>query len=73
MEDKFFNVDEMMVDYGEMTSFDFSSPAFMAMSTQKGPEEYAQQPYTFKYGNYDKMDMLKSMFFKGEKCLSGNQ
>jgi hypothetical protein len=64
MEDKFFDIDEMMVDYAEMTSFDFSSGNYLACSAQKGCEEYLHQPYTFKYGNYDILDMLKSMFSK---------
>lgn len=59
MEDKYFNIDEMMVDYAEMTSFNFSSGDFWAKSG-----EYSKQPYTFKYGNYDVLDMLKSMFAK---------
>lgn len=59
MEDKYFDMDEMMVDYAEMTSFDFNSGSFLAVS-----EEYSHQPYTFKYGNYDVVDMLKSMFAK---------
>ncbi len=63
MEDKFFDVDEMMVDYAEMTSFDFNSGSYLAVSGEK-IEEYAHQPYTFKYGNYDVIDMLKSMFSK---------
>lgn len=59
MEDKYFDIDEMMVDYAEMTSFDFNSPHFVAYS-----EEYSKQPFTFKYGNYDVLDMLKSIFTK---------
>lgn len=59
MEDKFFDIDEMMVDYAEMTSFDFNSPSYLKVS-----EEYTKQPYTFKYGNYDMVDMLKSLFAK---------
>lgn len=59
MEDKYINVDEMMVDYAEMTSFDFNSNSFLACN-----EEYSKQPYTFKYGNFDVVDMLKSMFSK---------
>lgn len=59
MEDKFFDIDEMMVDYAEMTSFDFNSPSYLQVS-----EEYSKQPYTFKYGNYDVVDMLKSLFAK---------
>lgn len=61
MEDKFFDIDEMMVDYAEMTSFDFNSANFVACS-----EEYSHQPYTFKYGNFDVLDILKSMFTKAD-------
>lgn len=58
--DKYFNIDdEMMVEYSEMTSFDFNSGSYLAVSAQK--EEYSHQP-TFKYGNYDVLDLLKSMF-----------
>jgi len=59
MEDQYINVEDMMVDYAEMTSFDFNSSSFLACS-----EEYAKQPYTFKYGTFDVVDMLKSMFSK---------
>lgn len=65
MEDKFFDIDEMMVDYAEMTSFDFNSGSYLAVSGEKSKlEEYLHQPYTFKYGNYDVLDMLKTMFSK---------
>lgn len=63
--DKFFNLDEEMVDYAEMTGFDFNSGSYIAVSGQKEAlGEYLKQPYTFKYGNYDVLDMLKSMFSK---------
>lgn len=63
---KYFDVDdEMMVDYAEMTSFDFQSPNYLAYANDKEvSKEYAQQKYTFKYGNYDVLDMLQSMFSK---------
>lgn len=57
MEDQYINVDEMMVDYAEMTSFDFGSSNFWDRS-----RGCSKQDYTFKYGNYDVLDMLKSMF-----------
>jgi len=67
VEDKFFNMDEMMVDYAEMTSFDFKSGSYLAVSDEKSSlEEYSHQPFTFKYGNFDVVDMLKSMFSKVE-------
>lgn len=67
VEDKYFNLDEAMVDYAEMTSFDFKSGSYLAVNEQKSSlEEYAHQPLTFKYGNFDVVDMLKSMFSKPE-------
>lgn len=63
MDDNFFDIDEAMVDYAEMTSFDFTSGNYLAVSAQKNiSEEYSHQPYTFKYGNYDVLDMLQSLF-----------
>lgn len=65
--DKFFNLDEMMVDYAEMSGFDFKSGNYLAVSgEQEMFKEYSHQPFTFKYGNYDVLDMLKSMFSKPE-------
>ncbi|MDD3437050.1 MAG: hypothetical protein PHC64_07870 [Candidatus Gastranaerophilales bacterium] len=61
MEDKFFDIDEAMIDYAEMTSFDFKSQKYLAVSAEKESSEYLQ-PYTFKYGDYDILDLLKSMF-----------
>lgn len=64
MEDKFFDIDETMVEYAEMSGFDFKSGGYLAVSGGKQLEEYVHQPYTFKYGNYDLLDMFKSMFSK---------
>lgn len=63
MNDKYFNVDEAMIEYSEMTSFDFNSGSYLAVSAQKD-SEYSNQPYTFKYGDFDILDMFKSMFAK---------
>lgn len=66
MEDKYFDLDEMMVDYSEMTSFDFESSDYLAMSAEKElTGEYSHQPFTFKYGSFDVLDMLHMMFAKG--------
>jgi len=64
MEDKkYFDIeDELMLDYAEMTSFNFESPDYLALASEKEiPAEYARQKYTFKYGNYDVLDMIQSM------------
>jgi hypothetical protein len=67
VEDKFFDLEEAMVDYAEMTSFDFKSGKYLAVSDEQASlEEYAHQPFTFKYGNFDVVDMLKLMFSKPE-------
>lgn len=63
MDDKFFDIDEEMVDFAEMSGFDFNSGSYLIVSGQKH-SEYSNQPYTFKYGNYDLLDMFKSMFDK---------
>lgn len=60
---KFFDIDEMMIDYSEMTSFNFGSDAYMVCQNEK-EEDYLEKPYAFKYGNFDVMDMLQSMFSK---------
>ncbi len=58
----------MMIDYAEMTSFNFESSDYLALSAQKElPEEYSHQPFTFKYGSFDVLDMLQMMFAKGAK------
>lgn len=62
MEDKFFDIDEAMVDYAEMSGFDFSSGNYIA--NKSIDEEYSKEPCTFKYGTFDVLDMLKSMFEK---------
>lgn len=62
--DKYFDIDEVMVDYAEMTGFDLSSGSYLASSVESNSEEYSHQPFTFKYGNFDVLDMLKSMFSK---------
>ena len=68
MEDKFFDIDEMMVEYSEMSGFDFHSGSYLSCNNLSG--EYSNQPYTFKYGHFDVLDMLKSMFTKSslQKC-----
>lgn len=61
MENKFFNIDELMIEYGEMTSFDFASNNYLRTCNVDKTPQYAHQPYTFKYGQYDVLDMLAAM------------
>ncbi len=59
--DKYFNVDtdEMMIEFSEMTGFNFDSEAFKDIKREVG--EYSKQPLTFLYGNFDMVDYLHSL------------
>lgn len=58
MEDKFFDVDEAMIEYSEMTSFDFSSGSYLAISSEKDKLEF------LKGLNFNILDVFKSLFTK---------
>ena len=70
MEDKnFTDVEDLMVDYGEMTSFDFNSLDYQQVRelqriTASG---YSNKPYAFKYGNFDLVDMIHSFITQYQK------
>lgn len=57
--DKYFDIDEMMIEYSEMTGFDFNSQTFKSIKNEKS--EYAKQTYTFKYGDYDCLDFVAGL------------
>lgn len=59
-EKKVMDMEELMIDYGEMTSFDFNSMSYQQMlDLQKITDpDYANQLYTFKYGNFDMLDLI---------------
>lgn len=57
--DKYFDVDEMMIEYSEMGGFNFNSKIFKDIKTEVG--EYSKQGYTFKYGNYDCLDFIHGL------------
>ncbi|MBP3924418.1 hypothetical protein J6E39_04170 [bacterium] len=61
-EKKIMDMEELMIDYGEMTSFDFNSMSYQQMlELQKiADPDYANQLYTFKYGNFDVLDLIHS-------------
>ena len=56
------DLEELMCEYSEMNSFLFShNKIFMITSNSLyNTPEYNHQPYTFKYGDYDFCDYLKS-------------
>jgi len=67
---KIENMEDLMIDYGEMTSFDFNSMDYKKMlELQKIVDpDYADQFYTFKYGNFDMLDLIQS--FMSQKGLN---
>lgn len=63
MEDKkIMDMEDMMVDYAEMTSFNFNSLDYKQMQElhRITEGEYGNQPYAFKYGNFDLVDLFQS-------------
>jgi len=61
-EKKIMDMEELMVDYAEMTSFNFDSLDYKQIrELQKITDsEYANKPASFKYGKFDLLDMLHS-------------
>ena len=68
-EKKITNMEDLMLDYGEMTSFDFNSMDYKEVrELQKITDsEYSNKPYAFKYGNFDLVDMIYSFFNQNQK------
>ncbi len=62
-EKKIMEVEDLMVDYAEMTSFDFGSLSNEEMDTLNKitNSEYLKKPYPFKYGNYKIVDFFHSL------------
>ena len=68
-EKKILNMEELMVDYAEMTSFNFNSLDFLQVEElhKFTDGEYANIPYSEKYGKFDLLDMIQS--FIGSKTV----
>lgn len=68
-ERKFTDMEDLMLDYGEMTSFDFNSMDYKEVKELQRitDSEYANKPYTFKYGNFDLVDMIHSFITQNQK------
>ena len=62
-EKKIMDVEDLMVDYAEMTSFDFGSLSQEEMNTLNkiSNSEYSKKPYAFKYGNFKLTDFFHSL------------
>ena len=64
-EKKIMDVEDLMLDYAEMTSFDFGSLSNDEMDTLNRitNNEYAKKPYAFKYGNFKLSDFFHELLF----------
>ena len=62
-EKKIMDVEDLMVDYAEMTSFDFGTLSNEEMDTLNKitHSEYAKKPIAFKYGNFKLVDFFHSL------------
>lgn len=60
---KIIDMEDLMVDYAEMTSFDFGSLSEEEMNTlnKVTTSEYLKKPYPFKYGNFKIVDFFHAL------------
>lgn len=60
---KIMDVEDLMLDYAEMTSFDFGSLSNEEMDTLNKitNSEYGKKPHAFKYGNFKLTDFFYSL------------
>ena len=68
-EKKFTDMEDLMLDYGEMTSFDFNSMDYKQVRELQRvtDSEYSDKPYAFKYGNFDLVDMIHAFITQNQK------
>jgi len=59
---KVLDTDELMVDFAEMTSFDFNSLDYRQIQDLQriAGSEYDDKPIPFKYGKFDLVDLFHS-------------
>jgi len=58
---KILSEEELMVDYAEMTSFDFDTLSSDQLRTINN-SEYSVKPSAFKFGNFDLLDLVQTFF-----------
>ncbi len=68
-EKKLTDMEDLMLDYGEMTSFDFGSLDYRQVRDlqRMTDSEYSKKPYAFKYGNFDLVDMIHAFITQNQK------
>ena len=64
------NLEDLMLDYGEMTSFDFDSDTYREVQAihEMDAKSYLNEPIAFKYGHFDLVDMFHA--FMNEKSYN---
>ena len=62
-EKKIMDVEDLMIDYAEMTSFDFGTLSNEEMDTLNRitDKEYLRKPMPFKYGNCKMADFFQEL------------
>lgn len=62
-EKRIMDVEDLMIDYAEMTSFDFGSLSDDEMDTLNKitNSEYKKKPYAFKYGKFNLSDFFHEL------------
>ena len=65
---KIMDMEDLMLDYAEMTSFDFGSLSKEEMDTLNkiSDNAYAKKPIAFKYGNFKLVDFFHSLMISNE-------
>jgi len=68
-EKKITDMEDLMLDYGEMTSFNFNSLDYKQVRELQriSDSEYAKKPNAFKYGNFDLVDMIHAFITQNQK------
>ena len=63
---KIMNEEDLMINYSEMTSFDFGTLSAEEMNTLNRitNNEYLKKPYAFKYGNFKLTDFFHELLAK---------
>ncbi|MBO7672938.1 hypothetical protein J6S88_05965 [bacterium] len=70
IEKKSIDIEDLMLDYGEMTSFDFDSETYREVQAihEMDTQSYLKEPVAFKYGHFDLVDMFHA--FMSEKSFN---
>lgn len=73
-EKKITDMEDLMLDYGEMTSFNFNSLDYKQVRELQriSDSEYAKKPNAFKYGNFDLVDMIHAFITQNQREVEAN-